>query len=222
MISQGFEIRKATINDIPFLVETIIEAEKSGTGILSWTTIFGLTEEEARKYISDMLLEEIDGCELSVSSFLVAEKDGKAVAALSAWVEGAENSPSIQLKGNLLTYILPKECIERAMTIHPIIKDVAIDYIPGSIQKGAGYVVKEFRHNNLFGILTDEITSRLIKSHPGVSQIYTQVFGCNIPAIRANEKAGFKIVKTKESSNNEVLSYLPSNKKHLMLKELSK
>lgn len=222
MKKDGFEIRQASVSDIPFLVETIIEAEKAGTNILTWTTIFGLSEIESKKYISDMLLEEIDGCELSVSSFLVAEIDGKPVAALSAWVEGADNSSSAQLKGNLLSYVLPKECIERAMAIHAITKDLSIDYIPGSIQKGAGYVVKDFRHKNLFGILNEEMTSRLLKSHPEISQIYTQVFGCNIAAIRANEKAGFKIVKTKESANMEVLNYLPSNKKHLLLKELSK
>ncbi len=39
-----FIIRPATIADAPFLAETIIEAEKSGTDKLSYTTIFGLSE----------------------------------------------------------------------------------------------------------------------------------------------------------------------------------
>lgn len=220
MIIDGFIIRQATINDVPFLVDTIIEAEKSGTNILSWSTIFGLSEEETRKYISDMLLEEVDGCELSISSFLVAEKNGQIVAALSAWAEGINNMPSSELKGNLLNYILPKDCIKRAMRINSIIHEIQIDYISDSIQKGAGYVIKEFRHRNLFGILTNEIIENLLKTYPDISQAYTQIYSCNLPAIKANEKANFKVVMIKESSNEEILHYLPSNKKLLMKKEL--
>lgn len=220
MIVEGFDIRQATINDIPFLAETIIEAEKSGTDILPWSTIFGLSENDTKKYLSDMLSEEIDGCELSVSSFFVAETQGRVVAALSAWIEGIYNKPSAQLKGNLLSYVLPKECIKRALSIHPIIQEINIDYVPGSIQKGAGYVVKEFRNRKLFGILTEGIITHLLKIDPSVSKVYTQIYGCNIPAIKANEKADFKIVMIKESSNEEILDYLPSNKKLLMEKEL--
>ena len=79
-----FIFRNATINDVPFLVDTIIEAEKSGTDILTYSTVFGLSEDETRKYMADMLLEEVDGCELSISSFLVAENEGQVVAAVGA------------------------------------------------------------------------------------------------------------------------------------------
>ena len=44
-----FIIRPASSNDIPFLVDTIIEAEKSGTSILTYNTIFGLTEIEVKR-----------------------------------------------------------------------------------------------------------------------------------------------------------------------------
>jgi len=216
-----FIIRQATANDVPFLVETIIEAEKSGTDRLTYSTVFGLTLEESRKYIAEMLYEEIDGCELSVSSFLVAEKNGETAAALSAWIEGSEGIPSTSLKGNLLNFILPKKCIERAMKINSVISDLHIEYYPGTIQIGAGYVAKEFRGNNLLGILTARIIERLSETNRGVSQIYTQIFDCNTPSIRTNEKLNFKVVMLKESSNEEIINYLPSNKKILMKKELS-
>lgn len=222
MIEEGFKIRPATKDDIPFLVVTIIEAEKSGTNVLPWSTIFGLSEAETQRYLSEMLSEEIEGCELSVASFLVAEKEGRVVAALSAWIEGLNNAPSSQLKGNLLSYVLPKGSIIKASSIHPIIQEINIDYIPGTIQKGAGYVKNEFRNKKLFGILTDEIIRRLLLIDPNVSEVYTQIYGCNIPAIKANEKAGFRIILQKESSNSEILNYLPSNKKLLMKKELTR
>jgi hypothetical protein len=219
---EGFNIRQAAIIDVPFLVDVIIEAEKSGTNVLSWSTIFGLSEDETKRYITEMLLEELDGCELSISSFLVAEKNGRVVAALSAWAEGQFNKSSSELKGDLLSFFLPKECIKKAYAIRSIIQEIHIDYTPGSIQKGAGYVIKEFRHRNLFGILTNEIIDRELKSYPGLSQVYTQIYGCNIPAIKANEKADFKIVMMKESTNKEILHYLPSGKKLVLRKDLIK
>ena len=220
MQSDEFIFRPATTGDIPFLVETIIEAEKSGTEILPWSTIFGLSEDETRACLSAMLAEEVDGCELSVSSFLVAETEGRVVAALSAWIEGENNEPSAQLKGNLLSYCLPGEAIRKAIAIHPILSGINIEYNPGTIQKGAGYVAKEYRNMKLFGILTDEIVKRLRLKKPEVSEVCTQIYGCNTAAIRANEKAGFQIVMEKVSSNEEILRYLPSNKKLLMKKEL--
>jgi len=219
---EEFIFRTATINDVPFLVETIIEAEKSGSNILSWTTIFGLSESDSKRYLSDMLKEEIDGCELSISSFLVAETKGQVVAALSAWIEGENNESSAFLKGNLLSYVLPNDCIQKASVIQPLLQEIHIDYIPGSIQKGAGYVAKDYRHRDLFRLLTDEIIGKLLKRNPSVTDAYTQIYGSNIAAIKANQKADFKIVMVKESPNEEILRYVPSNKKVLMKKELYK
>ena len=94
-----------------------------GTEILSYSTVFGLTELEVKNYLKQMLAEEVENSELSVSSFLVAEKDGVVAAALSAWIEGFGGMSSSMLKGNLLTYFLPKQCFERAAKINNVIRD---------------------------------------------------------------------------------------------------
>jgi hypothetical protein len=218
---KGLIIRQATIKDVPFLVDTIIEAEKSGTDILSYSTIFGLSEEESRKYIADMLSEEVDGCELSISSFLIAEFNGKIAAALSVWVEGKEGISSAVLKGNLLNCTLPKKCLKRAMKLNEILHEIHIEYLPNTIQIGAGYVASEFRGNNLLGLLTTEIIARLLKINPNMTSVYAQIFSCNAPSIRTYEKANFIVVMIKESSREEILHYLPSNKKILMKKNYS-
>ena len=69
--------RPANLNDVPFLAEVIMHAERGMSDKLSYCTLFELTEIEAKQYIMDMLNEEIDGCELSVSSFLVVELENK-------------------------------------------------------------------------------------------------------------------------------------------------
>jgi len=215
-----FVFRNASINDVPFLVETIIEAEKSGTDKLSYSTIFGLSEAEVHKYLSAILNEEVDGCELSISSFLIAECEGKVVAALSAWIEGAEGIPSTMLKGNLLSYHLPKKYIERAIRINNIIREIHVEYTPNTIQIGAVYVAIDYRGNNLFRLLYTEMIARLLKIKPEVPTVFVQIFSCNTPSIRAFEKTGFFEVLIKESSREEILQYLPFNKKILMKKEL--
>jgi ribosomal protein S18 acetylase RimI-like enzyme len=216
-----FIIRQATIKDVPFLVDTIIEAEKSGTDILSYSTVFGLSEEEVKKYITAMLNEEIDGCELSISSFIIAEKNGQTAAAVAAWIEGMEGIPSLILKGNLLNYILPKECSARAIMNNIILQDLHIEYIPGTMALGLVYVAPAFRGLNLSNILIDKRISQLLQINPLVKEMYVQVFGNNLRAIKAYEKANFKVVMVKESIKIEILNYLPSNKKLLMKKELA-
>lgn len=212
---------KATIKDIPFIVETIIEAEKSGTDRLSYSTIFGLNEEEVKFYLSEMLMEEADGCgELSLSSYIIAKEKNNFIAASSAWIEGAEGMPTSILKGNLLNFVLPKKTMEKALKLQPMLNDLHFDYKSNSIFMGAGYVRNEYRGNNMLMILKKKNIDFILNKNPEIKEAYVDIFSCNTPAIRTNEKMGFKIIKTKQSNNNDILDYLPSNKKLLLKKEL--
>lgn len=216
----SFTFRQAELSDVPFLVETIIEAEKSGTDILSYTTVFGLSEDETRKFMTAMLEEEVDGCELSVSSFLLAEGEGQIAAAIAAWVEGEEGIPSTVLKGNLLNYTLPKASIARAMDVNPVLRDLHIEYKSDTLQLGLVYVSSAFRGRDLVRLLIDEKIRRTKESGKQISEMLVQVFGNNKPAIRAYEKAGFNTILSKESGDTRVTNYLPSSTKILMRKEI--
>jgi ribosomal protein S18 acetylase RimI-like enzyme len=216
----SFTIRKATVGDISFLVDTIIEAEKSGTSIFTYTTIFGLTLDEARKYISDMLLEEVDGCELSISSFLIAKKNDQYAAAVGAWIEGYDGMPSSVLKGNLLNYILPKACIEKAVLLNNLVKDLHIEYIGNTIQIGLVYVSENFRGLGLVNILIEEQLKLLLQIAPEITESYVQVFGNNRAAIKSYEKSRYVIHSEKISDKREITDYFPSNTKVLLRREL--
>lgn len=215
-----FTIRSANIQDIPFLVETIIAAEKSGTDKLSYATIFGISEEDSRRYIAEMLSEEVDGCELSISSFIIAEKNGQVAAAVSAWIEGIDGVASTILKGNLLNYTFPKVCMDKAKSLNNILRELHIENFIDTIQLGLVYVSFDFRGMNLVALLIDEVILRLKKINPIVNTMYVQVFGNNIPAIKAYEKVNFKVVKIIESSQKEISNLLPSSKKILMKREI--
>jgi len=218
MTINDFVIREATSGDIPFLVDTIIQAEKSGTSILTYTTIFGLTEGETRNYLARMLEEEIDGCELSVSGFVLAEQEGSIAGSVGAWVEGSEGVPSNVLKGNLLSYVLPHSCLERAVKLNSIVRDLHIDYAQDKIQIGLVYVAPEARGKGLVSILIDYKISMLKRLYPKANEAFIQVFGNNIPAIRAYEKAGFEVILRKTASLPETIKYMPDTCKILMRK----
>ncbi len=218
---EEFNFRSATNKDIPFLVDTIIEAEKSGTTTLSYTTVFGLTEEKARKYIADIFAEGEDGCELSVSSYLLAVSNNEIAAAIGAWVEGAEGIPSALIKGNLLKFILPRKCIKKAMAVNEIVSELNIEHKIDSIQIGVVYVAEKFRGNNLVNLLIGEKIEHLQKSYQDIKMAYVQVFSNNIPAIKAYEKANFTIAYIKEASNKDILKFLPSEEKILMQRLLT-
>lgn len=213
--------RKATIKDIHFIVDVIIEAEKSGTDRLSYSTIFGLSEDKVRKHLVEMLSEEIDGCgELSISSYLLAENRNELIAAACAWVEGAEGLPTAVLKGNILNFILPRKAIDKAVKLQEILHELHFDYEPNVIHMGAGYVEKKSRGKGLLKIIKEKQLNYLVKENPKIREAYVDTFEASKAALRTSEKLGFIIVEVKEASSDEILKYLPSKRKYFLKKKL--
>lgn len=220
-MESNYTIRKATINDIEFLVDVIIGAEKSMTDNLGLVTFFEITEEQLKKFIISMLEEEIDGCEFSISSFFVACYGDKPVAALGGWLEGYyDNMPSALLKANLIGFTFPKENILKAQTKFEIIKDIQFEKEKGAYQLEYSFVNSEHRGKRL--------TQQLMKAHldyakeldPNVCKAQLQPFENNEIIIRVHEGSGYKIVKRFESKNKDILKYMPYNVKVLMEKSL--
>jgi ribosomal protein S18 acetylase RimI-like enzyme len=214
-------IRNALITDIPFLTDAVIAAEKSGTEILSYSTMFGLSEQESRNYISEMFEEEIDGCELSISSYLVAEQHNQLVAAVGAWIEGYDGMSSGILKGNLLNFTLPRHCIEKASALNYISKELSLEYINNTIQIGIVYVHEKARGLGLANLLIVEQINKLKIISPEVAEAYLHVFGNNTTAIRAYEKLNYNRVTERVSSLKEIKDYLPYDSKMSMVKKLN-
>jgi GNAT superfamily N-acetyltransferase len=219
-MKEEFIIREATLQDIPFIVEAIIHAEKSGTDRLSYTTIFGLTEEETKQKLTEMLEEEVDNCELSVSSYLLAEKDNLVVAGNGAWVEGLDGISSNDLKRNLINYYFPRSSFEKAAKAAAILSDIHIPRTINAIQLEIVYVKPEYRGNNLGETLEAKNIERLSALKDDISMVEGQIFGNNVASLNLHKKFGFEIVLEKQSENPEAGLYIPSNKKVLIRKHI--
>ncbi|MBP7515419.1 MAG: GNAT family N-acetyltransferase [Flavobacteriales bacterium] len=211
-------VRRAVAGDNAFLVEAIISAEKSNTSRLGLATLFGSTEEEVRVLVERMLEEEVDGCEFSTSSFLVAEVDGKAVAAVAGWIEGAgeDEMQSTLLKANLIGYTFPAERIQELRTNATVITGIQIPREKDSLQIEYVHVDPAHRGKGLAG--------RLISAHlaaaAGAAKAQVQAFADNAVAIGLYERLGFRIVRTFASSDPRTILFMPYTEKVLMERDI--
>lgn len=215
-------IRHATVNDIDFLTETVIQAEKSSTGNCGLANYFGVTEAEMREYLKKMFEEEVDGCEFSVSSFMVVEYEGKVVAAMGGWLEGGneDEMPSALLKSNLLMYIMPKETILKSQENVSITKDLSIEREWGTYQGEYSFVLPEHQGQFLLNDLIDAHVSRAKSYGSKVKKMQAHVFESNKVVVLINKMMGFKIVQSFTSDNPRIREFFPYNTILLMEKEI--
>ena len=218
-----YSIRPATINDVDFLAETVIQAEKSSTGMCGLANYFSVSEEEMRGYVKQMFEEEVDGCELSVSSFIVVEYEGKVVAAMGGWLEGdnEEGLSSAILKSNLLMYVMPKDIILGARENAAVVKDLTVEKEMGAYQLEYSYVVPEHRGQFLIQDLTEAHIARAKSHGPQVKKIEGHAFEANKVILMINKLMGFKITKRFVSTHPRILEFYPYNAIVLMEKMIN-
>ena len=212
-------ISKATLKDVGFIVKSIIEAEKSGTDKLSFSSLFGMSEHEVELMLHNILEEELDGCELSLSSFIIAKDGNNYAGAIGGWVEGKneDQCPSAILKANLLSYFMNKDNLLHMRETSKYVADLEIERTIGSYQIEYVYVEPQFRGQG--------VVQKLMEAHQELAEKECgemQVILCshNMKALSAYSKFGFAKAIEKSSDNPKVLDYLPDNNKLLMIKTL--
>ena len=178
-------IRPATLGDVDFIATTIIEAEKSSTDKIGPANYFEVSEDDYRKFLIQMLEEEIDGCEISISSFVVAEYEGEVVAARGGWLEGdnEDHASSSLLKSNLFAYILPKENILKGQSKYNIVKDIMIEREMGTYQLENSFTRNDFRGLRIMKLLDAYHIDIAIKK--GARKIQAHVSKGNVSSLRA-------------------------------------
>ena len=215
-------IRPATLDDIDFLTETVLQAEKSSSGICGMAKYFEITEEELRGYIKQAFEEEVDGCELSVSSFIVVEYEGDVVAAMGGWIEGDNegNMPSSLLKSNLLMYVMPRDKVLKSQKNAEVIKDLNVEKEMGAYQFEYSYVVPEHQGQFLIQDLIEAHLSRAKSQSVQVKKAQAHAFEANKVILLINKMLGFKNAKRFVSNHPRILEFYPYNTIILFEKEL--
>lgn len=212
-------IRPANFDDINFIIETIIESDKSSTNIISVCNIFSLNENEYRELLKNILSENIPNCEYNLTGFLVAEIEGKILGALNSWIEGLDGIPNNIIKSNLILSFIDKEKLLKNKERMHLINALTLDRKQNAIQLEYGYVVDVQRRKKIFTNLIIES----IRKHFNLgykTKVQAMLYKENYPSYLAFEKLGFKIVQEKKSDDPEIFTIFPYNSKVLM--ELNK
>ncbi len=212
-----YKIRKATETDIPFLIETIIQAEKSGTDKLGLATLFDLSEDEVRSNLTAILEEEMEGCEFSVTSFLVAEYEGETVAAVGGWIEAFEGATaSATLRANLILFTISTAAREAIQRNKKYVENLNFDREPDTLQIEYVYVASAHRGQQLAGQLIAAHIKHARQIFPSIKKAQVQIFGNNEKAEKAYQKIGFVTQKTNTLTHADTLNFLPHHEKKLM------
>lgn len=217
-MSDQISIRKATEKDIAFLAEAVIEAEKSGTDRLSYSTIFGMREEDVRSLLPSILEEDITGQELCISGFLIAEAAGEYAGAVCAWIEGASGNLSSRLKADVLAHFMGRERIINAARYASLLNAVHIERENGALQLETVYTCNKYRGQGVSGTLINEHIRLYKTAFPGLNKAQILLAKTNDSAYKAYHKPGFTTVLEKHCPDAAILQVLPSDTMILMEK----
>jgi ribosomal protein S18 acetylase RimI-like enzyme len=209
-------IRKAQDTDKDFLINAIIETEKSGSEMISYCAIFSISESDLRKLLADILDEAVEGQELCISNFLIAEVDGEPAATISAWIEKESGVASSILKSNILMYFLGADVIRAAMPALTLMNEVSFNREEGALQIECVYTLEKYRGMGLAGSIIEEHIRISQEAGSDLEKVQVILLENNAAARRAYEKAGFRYVSARQCANNAILSILPCNTKILM------
>jgi hypothetical protein len=213
---ENLTFRQAEQSDIDFIVEAIIEAEKSGSQMITSCNIFSLTGEEFRKILKDVLAQNIENYDYYLSGYLIGEIDGEYAGTVGSWVEGADGTPSGMLKASSLFPYLDKEKMRTASQNNRIIKGLGLPREEGTLQLEHGYTREKFRRQGVFTTMIKENIKSNLQKNGSFKKVQGILFKANYKSFNAHLKAGYEVVLERTVDDPEILKIFPYNTKVLM------
>lgn len=184
----NFNIRKALSTDIPFLTESVVEAEHAGTEIISYCTLFNIDKQKLVELISGAFSNQVGVQVWDINSWWVVEDhSGIPRAALASWIETGNTSTEMQ-KFQYLCYMLRADFTNPELKAKiQLLQKVAIPRKVGATQIDFVFTDKKYRGLGLMNMLLKHC---ILDNAHGYIQL--QVLSKNFAAIKLYEKMGFK------------------------------
>ncbi|MBK6640429.1 MAG: hypothetical protein KBH11_01070 [Bacteroidia bacterium] len=217
---EKISFRQATEKDIDILLSTIIEADKSGSGLFSFDTCFGISEDRFREILKEILLEDIGGQEWNISDFILVTVNEIPAGAFCSWIEGSGNQSSSMIRGTLMQHFFPQEALQQAKKYKHLLDELSIEKVPGHLILESGYITPEFRSRGLLGKLIVEILRIRKAQHPDLKICSINVLKSNSQALRIYEKIGFITEVERTCENPEILKLIASKSRVQMRRSL--
>jgi ribosomal protein S18 acetylase RimI-like enzyme len=218
--NKAIVLRKGEARDIPFIIDAIVAAEKSGSEIFSYSKIFEMTENEVRKYFAAILAEDVPGQELCYSEYMIAEVNGTHAGAIAGWIEGESGQAAGMIKAMLLNHFLPKENMVKALEKRKYLEQMRFNPEFNSFVIESGYTLPAYRGKGILAKLIMEQIHTRLQQRPDVKKSYVQVAKTNRSAIKIYENLGYQVVLEKKCSDPVILNWLPGDTQIIMEKHL--
>ncbi|MBZ0201305.1 MAG: GNAT family N-acetyltransferase, partial [Ignavibacteriaceae bacterium] len=190
------KIMPATVKEIPFIVETIIAAEKSGTDIIGTCRFFDLSETEYSEMIVELLNDNSPGYDYALSSYLVAFDGDKPVGAFGAWLEGEDGVSSIILKINAFIALIEREKVIEIKNRLQQLGGQSFSRDEGALQFEFAYVIPEYTGKGILQQIMAQQVKRYKNTGKNFNKAQVILAKENLPAIKSYQRFGFKITET--------------------------
>jgi translation initiation factor 4G len=208
--------RRATPDDVPFIVECLLASESSGTDVISYQRIFGLSEPELRTFFVQLAGEEVSGNEFSYVNYWIAHSYNTPIAGTAAWIEAADGMASNTIKTQLLSYFLGAERFLAAKSKLEKVAAIDIERAPGTLQLDSIAVRPSYRGQGVLQALIAHVLHHFKTHHPKVNEAQILLMAENVSARRAYEKSGFVVQQSTRSKDPEVPKLVPGTGRILM------
>jgi len=206
------EIRTARPDDASFLGWVIFAAGRSHCPRGVWDIIVGMPENECITFLEHLTVTEAHHM-FHYSDFIIAEVDGRPVAALSGY-----DPKQLAEVGQPLLEAFQKLGLNGSSRLDNQKGVAAILYCYPEETEGAWIesvaTLPEVRRRGVINILLEEVLEKGRRLGFGLAQV--GVFIGNTPAQNAYEKCGFKVVDEKRHPDFEAETGSPGMKRLLL------
>jgi len=195
------QIRSARPDDAPFLARVMLISGRAHVHRGIWEVILGGTEEECLTFLQQLTISKTPHL-FHHSCFLIAEVDGRPVAALGGYDPKVLGYPALR---RAVVEVSQKMGFsgadEGAMKRSEMVLCCIPDEVAGAWIIDSVATVPEFRRKGIVDKLLEEILEKGRKQGFRLAQI--NMYIGNFPAQRAYEKHGFKVIDEKRHPDFE-------------------
>ncbi len=189
--------RKAQISDISFIIQCIIESEKSNSNIFPYFSLFGIDEIAFHRLMSDIFEEDIEDQPWYLGNWYICEVDNLPAAGCCAWVESVHGVSSDMLKTQILSMLLGEK-FQNYLPLLQQVSKISISRKPGTVQLEHLFTTPSHRGLGCMRRLLDFVGTEFSEKHQEI-----QLLQNNLVALEFYKKIGFNVVDTQ--CNPEIL-----------------
>ena len=212
---ENLKFRNATSDDVDFVIEAIIESEKSGTEMISSCKIFNFTEKEFKNILREILVQDIPGYDYYLSGFIIAELHGEKIGTVGSWIEASSGTASGMVKATVLFQYLGAAKFKEINKNTKVIKGLTLNREPGTLQLEHGYTKEKFRRQGVFTSVIKENIKGNLRDYSFL-KVQGILFNENYKSFKAHLKLGYKVIEEKKVADPDIFKFFPYNTKVLM------